>query len=238
MNATRATEDILRHVQACYKPTHSYTSVDLREFRHVDRKFYADTQKFLESEGFVHLVDEEDQTLLSAPGNVLRRVPVRAMVSREGDVMAGFYHPRAKFWASILLFLMRAKLGRTIDFETEYTDGSFVVTSNAESAGAMQNPPLIHTEYLPLATTVDHLLERHRLRMRVYAEINPEVRTCAVTSIAELRASQNRMNAIKAAFREEIGDITLEEIQRASGNHARFATQIHDRIRQIQRETS
>jgi len=234
MNSSRAAEDILRHVQACYQPTHRYVSVNLRDFRHVDQRFYAETQRFLEKEGFAHLTDEEDETLRDAPGSVLRRVPVRVMISREGHVSAGFYHPRAKFWSSILLFLMRAKLGRTIDFETEYSDGSFIVTSNAESAAAMHSPPMVHTEYFPVATKVDYLLERHRLKMKVYGEVNPDVRPCLIRSVEEMRASQNRLNAVKAAFREEIGDVTLEELERAAGKHVQIAAEIHGRIREIQ----
>jgi hypothetical protein len=162
---------------------------------------------------------------------VLSAVLIRSMVSRDGTVMAALYHPHIKrFWMRALLWVLRQLPGNVTDMETECTDGSFVVTSNAASAAAMENPPLVATEYLPARTSPLDVYARHTQRLAEHLAARPNVQARVVRTHEDLVASQNRMNAVKAAYRGEVGAITREEIERLSLSGKGFAGQVHDAI--------
>ncbi len=117
-----------------------------------------------------------------------------------------------------------------VDLETEFSDGSFLVTTNAASAAAMDGPALIRAEYLPVKTGVDELYRRHLDGLSACLREHPNLTARAILTPADLVASQNRMNAIKAAFREEIGGISRAELERLAGTHKKFAGQVHAAI--------
>ncbi len=214
MDNQEAARRILAHIEAAYKPAHDYVTVDEREFGHLDLKFYHRTTQWLEANDFVLLEDKEDRTLAGTPGNMLHRVMIRVLRSQDGTIMAGLYHPKLRaLWLRLLLFVLGKRLGRIVDFETEFSDGSFVCTSNATMAGAMKTPPLIAAEFLPPKTPVAQLLALHRERVATHLRTHPGVVARRAMSPGEVVAAQNRMNALKAAFRGEIGGVSLEELQ-------------------------
>ncbi len=232
----KAARDLLTYIEACYTPTHHYVPANLADFRHLDLKFYETTKAQFENAGFTHLCDEEDETLRQVRGNMLRRVMIRTMVSPGGDVMAGIYHPRAKFWPAVLFFFLRVKLTKAIDCETEYTDGSFLVTSHASLATAIEEPPMVHSEFMPPSTATAELIARHSLRMKIYSELNADASPRIVRTREDLLGSQNRLNALKSAFRKQLGGVSLEELERLSGKHREWASALHSRIQQVHSE--
>lgn len=227
-----AAKDILEMIRSVYIPSHDYQSVDLKDYPHIDSRFYSNTKTLLESEGFIHLGDQEDMSLANAKGNFFKRVPARCMISNDGVIMAACYHAKlSPIWLRVLLFILRKKVGKTIDFESEFQDGSFVCTSNAALAGAIKNPPIIHSEFHAVDTPCVGLLQRHRERVVKHIQ-NFCVSPRRIQTISEQRESQNRMNAIKAAFRGELGSISLEELEKVSFSKAQ-AADVHKEVQKI-----
>ncbi len=232
----QAAREILEMIRSVYVPTHQYQTVDLKDFPHIDRQFYEKTRTLLESEGFIYLGDEEDVSLANSKGNVFKRVPIRSMVSRDGAIMAGMYHVKVSaIWLRVLLFILRKRVGKTIDFETEFLDGSFVCTNNASSAAAMKLPPLIHSEFHPISTSYSQLLQRHRDRVLKHIK-DFSVAPVKIQTTFDLHVSQNRMNAMKAAFRGELGGVSLDELKKLSPTNA-MAEDVHDEVRKINNES-
>ena len=226
--AERAARELLSSIEATYKPTHDYVEVQPYMFRHLDLSFYDATTQALSAQGFRKLCDVEDRTLAAVPGNVLMPVMIRSLVSSDGSVMASIYHPRIKpLWLRFLLWITRKSPGKVIDMETEFTDGSFVVTSNAASAAAMDLPKLINAEYFSVATPVDVLRSRHAERVHTHLREHTTIVTKRVASHSDLIAAQNRMDAIKAAYRGEIGCVSREELERLAGRNSEFAHDVH-----------
>jgi hypothetical protein len=210
MNIKDGAKEILEQIQSIYTPHHQYERVGLENYRHINRSFYDKTKIYLGSKGFLYLEDCEDLQLARIKNNVLKPTPIRCMVSNNGVIMAGIYHPQiAPLGLRIISFLFRKGLGKIIDFETEFSDGSFVCTSNATSASAMNSSPIIHIEYFPKNVDCAFLLNRHKERIVTYIAEHSVV-AVSVKNISELRESQNRMNAIKAAFRGELGGTLLK----------------------------
>lgn len=226
--AEKIAQEILVLIEASYKPTHNYVEVESRLFRHLDLSFYEQTTQRLCAQSFRKLADVEDTTLSASPGNVLMPVMIRSLVSSDGSIMASIYHPRIKpLRLRFLLWIMRKRLDKVVDMETEFTDGSFLVTSNAASAAGMDMPTWINAEFLPVSTSVDAVYQEHLNRLRAHLQNHPHITTKKIDTYEQLVASQNRMNALKAAFRGEIGGVSRKELERLSGKRQDLAAEVH-----------
>jgi hypothetical protein len=163
----------------------------------------------------LNFLSGEDTTIANTPGTVLLPVMVRTLLSRDGTIMASLYHPRIRtLGLRLLLWLFRRLPGKVVDMETECTDGSFVVTTNAAGAAAIDMPALIASEFLPASASAEAVRARHVERLAAHLAVRPGITARTITSHDELVASQNRMNALKAAYRGQIGGITREEFGR------------------------
>jgi len=227
----KGAREILARIEASYVPEHDYVAVRETDFGHLDLDFYRRVRAMLETEGFLFLEDCEDLTLAKAPGQPFKPVMIRVLASGDGTIMAGLYHPKPRtWWMRLLLWLLRQKLGPTVDMETEFSDGSFLCTSNAIGAAAMDSPALIDVEYQPAGTPPERVLARHRERVAARLARGDGVVPRRAGSIAEVRAAQNRMNGIKAAHRGKIGGITREELERLSRGNTELAAQVHAEV--------
>ncbi len=208
-----AAHQLLAVIEASYRPTHHYVAVKASSFRHLDIAYYEKATRLLTARGFRVLADVEDTTITATPGGVLMPVMIRSLLSKDGTVMAALYHPRIKpLLLRCLFWVMRKSPGKVVDMESEFSDGSFVVTTNAASAAAIALPALIAAEYLPRTARVHDVHQRHAERVAAHRQQRSGVTARSIRTHDELIASQNRMNAIKAAFRGEISAITQEEV--------------------------
>lgn len=223
---------MLAYMDAVFVPEHDYASVQETDFAHLDLSFYRNARAALEAERFIYLEDCEDRTLTAAPGNVLMPVMIRVMTSSDGSIVAGIYHARIRtFWLRLLLGIKRKLPGRNVSLETEFEDGTFVSTNNSIPAQLVSLPPEIDCEYLPSGTPIVRLLERHRQRIAAkQAQTGLSVR-CVSTS-AEARAAQQRLDGLTAAYRRSVGGISKEELARFAGSHTALARELHIELRQ------
>jgi hypothetical protein len=230
----KSAAEILASIEAIYVPTHQYARVQASQFRHLDLAFYDKALADLQALGYRHVADVEDLTISNAPRNLMKRIMIRTLLSRDGTVMAGAYHPKLKLLWAILLRLLGMRQKPVIDLETEFDDGAFVCTSNASFAAAIQSPPLVLVEYLPSGTQASVLLDCHEQSVQAYIETTGSApRT--VSTHEELIQAQDRMHAIKAAYRNEVGGVTREELERASPLWPETARIIHEKVVELRR---
>ena len=224
-----AARDLKTRVETLYQATHRYRNVDPVDFPHLDMAFYDTALRRLQAEGFRHLADVEDETI-TASGGVLDRIMLRSMASAEGDIAASAYDPKLKPEGL-------ATLGKhpppVLDLETEFTDGAFVVTTTAQGgASAIKLPPMVMSEFLPTHTTVAEQLSRHRQRVAAYAGVSGQAPR-PVTDHQSMLASQHRLNALKAAFRNELSGITAAEIRALAGEHVQLAERMGAKLEEL-----
>ncbi|MDB6172561.1 MAG: hypothetical protein JWL59_1872 [Chthoniobacteraceae bacterium] len=225
----KAAEQILAHTRAVYQPQHDYAAADQNDFKHLDLKWYAKAAEKLQERGFRLLGDQEDRTITNAPGGYLKPVMLRVLVSADGMIIATLYHPKPVLWLRILFFVLGKSLAKTIDFESESEDGTFVSTSNAEAAAAIQLPPGISMRYLPKQTTLEALYTCQRETLNQ----TPQKTFKRFQSLEEIIKAQDRMNAIKAAFRQEIGEVSREEIERSVGSRDDSTESVYQEIQDL-----
>jgi hypothetical protein len=219
---------ILAGIEAVYVPAHQYQPASPEDFRHLDLKFYGSTLNELSKSGYSHLADVEDSTISSAP-SVMKRIMIRSMLSADGTIMASAYDPKLKFIWWLLLWVLRKVPRPVVDFETEYADGAFLVTSNAAIAAMISSPPMVLSEYLPASTPISAVMSAHAQRMSAYTSVTGATAK-VISTHAELVRSQNRMNALKAAYRKELGGISAEELETLFSGRPDIAAKVHQKV--------
>ena len=216
--AAAAAHRILDTLQSVYQPTHQYVAADPKAFRHLDLRWYDRTASAFEALGFRRFGDIEDKTITNSPNTVLRPTFMRALVSRDGTVVMALYDPRIKgLGLRLMLWALRKLPTKVVDCETECSDGSFVATSNAPAAArAIALPPQINVTWLPTNTEARAVYTTHTARLAEHLKSRPGVNPLVVRTPDEMMRSQDRQNALKAAFRGEIPGLTTEELEALS----------------------
>ncbi|MBP7865077.1 MAG: hypothetical protein KA419_03940 [Acidobacteria bacterium] len=196
-----------------YAPRHEYREVRPEEFPHLDLAWYDRMAEGLRARGFRGKGDLEDLTVSAAFPET--RTFIRVMTAEDDTLSAGFYQARVTGPTLKMIQARGMDSLRVLDLQTEFEDGRFVSTTNAEMSASIQVPAEIIREVHPAETSADELLQRHRVRLDRFRQGNPGVEAVPMSGMAALIASANRQNALRAAHREgQGGFVTREEIRR------------------------
>lgn len=204
-----AAEGIAENVEQLCDSRQEFVPANPREFRHLDLAYYDQTRAALEAKGFAFLADQEDRAFRQRSK---LRVMVRVMVSRDGVTAAGIYH----FRPGGMLRVLGAKEARVVDLETKLADGTFVCTTNAEAAGALNSPPGVDACHLPAGTPVETIIEAHARRLVEHLTKNPSAQPVRLQSLNEVHRMQAELHKLKTEFRKQTG-LTAEELARIGG---------------------
>jgi hypothetical protein len=201
---------------------YEYRFVQASDFPELDHEFYDSTRSRLEAQGFRFLGDRENVTLTRlAPDS---RTFVRTMVSTDGTICGSAWHrklnQRARNFPAEV---------RTIEFETEFSDGTFVTTNN--SLARTLPVPGIEAERLAAETPADELLRIHRERLARVVASRPYLAATKLQTMEDVIAFQRRMHAVKARHKQSIGYTNVQSVERALGRsllppERTFATEI------------
>lgn len=232
------TEQAARSIQETHQQLWSselsIVPVDSRDYPHADKKFYENTRKLLEGYGFRFLGDVDFKKM---------RVPlvlptmVRQMVSPDGLTYVFFYQCKASLWIRALTYFTSfRKIGnsKVTDFDSEFDDGSFVMTSNSQAASKFNQPETINQECYP-DRSVEDLGSLHYQRIVDHANAR-NCRPLVFTTQAQINQSAERSHAIKSQFRSSKQGLSREEFRRASGSDSKTTDEIYDVWQQVRRE--
>jgi hypothetical protein len=184
--------------------------VQVGDFRHLDLGFYQGFMDHLQAFNFAYAGDYE-VTSLRMPG--LQRTFVRTMMSPDRTVLASCFHvlaePRLKLPPELAD-------NRGINFETEFVDGSFVVTANDPSAAHFDHGQDIDQQSFA-NLSLDALGQRHYERVAAHSQSR---QTCQVLlqSVDELHAMQTRLTDLKRRMRPQDG-ISKQEVQKITQHY-------------------
>ncbi len=204
--------DIKKLSERVYVPRHDYRRVDAASFRHLDLNFYDRTRDAFVAQGCTWLGDVENVTLKGAPNDF--RSFIRILVSEDRTTCIGLYHPKPRIWIRLLMWILRVKIGRTVDCESELSSRGFIVTSNAAEAAKLNPPPGFDMQYFPVKTDCDAVFRNHSQRLKDFLTANPSISATKMRTAEEVLEMQHRMQAAKAAFRKGVGYVTADELER------------------------
>ncbi len=208
-------EQTARHLkqstQTAFVPRHEYRKVEARLFGHLDLGFYDEARDYLVAQGGIWFGDFENLTVKASAIDL--RTFIRILTAEDQTICICLYHPKPKLWTRLLLWIARFKLGRTVDCETEFPDGRYLITNNAQEASRLTLPPGFDEQYLPADTSYEVVFQTHQQRLKDFLAANPGVPPTMMRTAEEVMEMQHRMQAIKAAYRKEVGGVTKDELE-------------------------
>ena len=211
-----AADDIVRMQKALYAQQHDYRAVRPSDFPDVDVSFYDATRKTFEREQFRFLGDIEDVTATREFPKM--RTFLRLMVGDSGTIQLACYHLKMRGFLRLLQIVgALPKNVKTVDLETEMSDGSFIVTANAEGVDTTGAVPRVDRHLHPRETPPLELLALHREQIRQACIREPGLMPVRVSTLEELIASQHRLQAIKNAHKASTGYMDAKELRQIAG---------------------
>ena len=210
LSTRRAAVRILKSVDALCEPEYEYARAQAQQFEHLELAWYDTSQRWLEDKGFALLGDEENLTFRrTSNGN---RVLLRTMASRDGTSLAYLYH----FKPAAPARMLAGQDMKVLELQTQFVDGTFTTTSNAEAAGKLQSPPGVDALRLPANTSIEAIFDTHAERVSADLARHPGLAAVRLGSLEDVHRSQNVLQRLKAAYRRDCG-ISREELQRIAG---------------------
>ena len=242
----QAAGKILSDIQASYRNPANLSPVQAAQFRHLDLHRYENCGLAMEKRGYRWLGDFEHLAVNRSKTSLLAPTMLRAWASADGQVAVFYTQVRPHLPRRIQALLVglsnlrwiaaprdfqaNLKMRQCVDVETEFDDGSFLVTSNASVAAVITMPASIQTDFHPGGTSLPDLLSRHQGQLaRILHE--GRRRPVPVRTAGDLLNMQKRLAAQKLAHRESVHWVTKEELRTMAGGNRQLADAIHAEVR-------
>ncbi len=212
---------------------HEYGPAIPRDFPHLDLTFYDRGEQELEQLGFRSVGDWENLTVSRASTSALgfKRTFFRLALSRDGLVVAALYHARPHLALRLMLSVFgKQSVFKVCEFEVEYSDGSFLVTTNSNAPATPRIPPAMIVDNRPQSTPVAALSALHRQRMNAYTGLIPSIRPLTYYNADDVLASQHRQQTLRSAYRKQIRGISREELAELSRMRDNLVIQIQNAL--------
>lgn len=246
MSALKAARNILGDMRRQFSKPHSMIPADEHEFGHLNLSAYSAFVDDLQPLGFKVLGDLEIPEVSNSPTTVLARTMIRNMLSADGHVIAQYYQVKPRIWRRVKVlvrglfnlrlvdapvsFLQAMVTRHCVSFETEFEDGRQLITSNAEAAGMISDPPSIDSTYFPYGTPTTELLERHVSRL---SEVSTESPPLQLRSMDDVLQMQKRQSMLKVAHRNTLQWVSHDEILAMSGGNNNLADDVFREIQKL-----
>jgi hypothetical protein len=215
------------------------------DFRHLDLHRYDNCQAALERRGFRCLGDYEHTAVNRSPTSLIAPSLLRAYASEDGAMVIAYFQVKPRLgrrlkslavglanlrWiAAPRDFAANLKMRQCVDIETEFDDGSFLVTTNGDVAAALSQPDSVQTAFHPAGTSLPALLDAHRNRLARVLHAGKR-KPVPVRTGDQMLHMQKRLAAQKLAFRESVHWVTREELRAMAGGNAETADAIHAEV--------
>jgi len=203
-------------LDAVYGEPHELVRVTPAAFPEADLDFYDRARRELEAKGYRWLADVEDLTLSRIyPQN---RTFLRLFVDRGQMIRASAYHlhPRGVVISLLQLVQLYPRHLRVLELVSE-VQGQFLVTSNTHSVDRLEPPPEAKVERLPLTTRALDVVARHEARITEYLRQHPERTPQHFETLDDVLASIARGHVAMARYRQKVGGLSRDELERLKG---------------------
>ena len=248
-SAASAARQIVDSMQKSYSAPQTLTPVSEADFPRLDLAKYQSFRTDMEVRGFRYVADLEILELSQSTTTLLARTMIRSMISTDGSIALGYYQIKPRIWRSVKLlatgllnfrfidaprnFLDGMRTKHCIDFETEFVDGRFLITSNAQLAGLISGPPTIESNYFSFGTPVSVLFDFHRKRLDEILSSGAGIKPAALSSVSEILQMQKRQSTQKAAYRAAVQWVTKEELQGISFGHTDLGNEVFSEVQKL-----
>jgi hypothetical protein len=197
------------------QPRREFAVVEAGAEPGYDRRWYERVTREFAPLGFVSVGDY--QALHRAPHD---HVVLRLLMSRHGTIVAtasSAAPARGAKTAGWRRWFGSASRTRTLELETEFSDGNVLLTDNGAGLDALEPPLAIERHAMPGATPLRELFEVHAARIKEIFHTRHGVKPRPLCTVDEWLASQQRQHALVTAYRRRIGWVTDDELEALAG---------------------
>lgn len=215
--ALRGGSRLREELDALFSGEHEYRDVVPADFPYADVAFYDRVKRELEALGFRWLRDVEDLTLSRVyPEN---RTFVRVMVDDGAAIRAGAFHlrPRGGLAGLFSAIGVIPRHVHVVELVTELPRGRFLVTAPTRGLDRLDPPPEASVDRLPPGTPIKALVEHHRRRIQEHLRRDPAHAPVEMATFDAVMASVQRGHLVAAAYRQKIGRLSKDELERMTG---------------------
>jgi Zn-dependent protease len=195
--------------------------------------------------GFKRLADLEIAGYSDGSDRLFNKPIIRSFVSSDGSVLGDYCVLKPKTGRLLKMFLSfrwilapkkvfkAYAIKENANFETEFSDGTFITTNNTLGGSSLSSPPSVRSERMPRDTPFEVLLARHKQRVTEYLENTPDAHVVQVHSVDDMLAMEQRLHTMTVAYRSSVNWITLEELTAMANNNSATAFAIYQEIQTL-----
>jgi hypothetical protein len=195
-------QEVVQILKDLYIENPPVEQVRLKDFNLLDNAYYEAMGARLEREGFRWLGDLEFKHLTRH--DLAMKTCVRTFLHAEGTTSAAVWHlhPSPKVPKGL----------KTIEFETELSDGHWVISRNHAESKMRPDPEHV-TENIRSTDDPADLFKSHQKAVQRYRETRPAVQLITLQDLSGVIAGQKRQALLEAAYRRRIGGVTEKELR-------------------------
>lgn len=229
----KAAEKNIAAIKSRFSKPHEFSIVDPSRYNHLSIQFFDKCKEILIAAGFLHLADIEDVSLRQQKPDP--RTFIRVMLDQEKTTSVGIFQIKPNLMWSIAMFFLGFKLRKIYEFETEFSDGSFVTTTILPKSNLLPPCSKTPTFHHPPNTQILELYDKHKQNCLRHIQELSNRKPLIYRTIDDVEKSQNRQIKIKYEYYLSIGYLTLEWIERTTFDK-KIAKKIYDEIQRIANE--
>lgn len=185
-----------------FQPRHDYQPLDPQTIRGMDPAFHDTTRDWLAALGFTTLADLEDRTLMGGPLDV--RMWIRVMLSPDRTLAV--FIMRVRFRQPYQgLMTLSVPHTTAMSFEVESTDGRFYHMEYSAVGAAEEAPPGVYMQGLKGTLSPEAIYKAFYEDYAKFRTEHPDFLPREIPDYASWEAMQQRLHAIRAAHRRQLG---------------------------------
>ncbi len=189
-------EEVLEREKHTYRPARD------ADWRGLSKPFYDETTREMQAAGFRPLGDYVLEELANA-GCISGRAVLRVFLDHNGYVQAAVAEIKIIGFAAVLQWLgVIPRKMRLVEFETELSDGRFIITHRVPIEDISGHPPEIAHHRVADDMTIAEMKRLHDSRVADALKASEGVTPLWFASVAEVLASQARQQRMKAKYRK------------------------------------
>ncbi len=188
-------------LQMSYPTEAEIVPVNLQNFEFLDPRYYEQATQAMKELGWVWLGDLEMKNI--SRKNVTLRTCIRVFGSPEGTSTAAVWQLHRS--------RLNPKAVHAMEFETEFSPGSWLVTNNLRPHGMGYDKTVFYPEWKD-TDSVKELWELHQERLRQFQSKHADAQPLILRTQEDVIQSQKRQARLQAIYRRQIKGITEEEL--------------------------
>lgn len=214
------------------EPAPGLQEVNAKDYPAWQRRHVDAVAKAAGKQGLVHLADVEAMAMFNMLG---QHVLLRLFRDASGEIGMASYCLKPK-WPGMLGFLLmfftgQWKVHRMTECVTHFSDDGSI-TTQPENPSPFSYGDKIQVNKLPSKASVADIFQQHQAAVAAYRAAHPGVQAMIALDVAAVEARWVAGQQLKRAYRESVGYITDEELQRMLGAHyERFADKVRTQLK-------